>query len=67
MAETSNNGQQSALLHCLASLGAETFASVLLPKLVKQRSAHAVALTCTQLRDLSHGSVQRLDLTHVLN
>jgi hypothetical protein len=64
---TANNSQHAALLlHCLSSLGAETFASVLLPKLVKQRSARSVALTCRQLRDLCHGSVQRLNLTKVL-
>jgi hypothetical protein len=65
--QTSNNGQQSALLHCLASLGAETFASVLPPKLVEADAACDVALTCSQLRDLCHGSVQQLDLTHLLN
>jgi hypothetical protein len=54
------------LLRCLASLGVETFAGVLLPKLARQRSAGDVALTCTQLRDLCHGSVQRLDLTAAL-
>jgi hypothetical protein len=63
----SSDSQQSALLlQCLSSLGAETFAGVLLPKLARQRSAGDVALTCSQLRDLCHGSVQRLDLTQAL-
>lgn len=42
---TADNNQQSALLHCLSSLGADTFAGVLLPKLVEADSAGAVALT----------------------
>jgi hypothetical protein len=64
---TNNGSQPSLLLQCLSSLGAETFAGVLLPKLVEDGSACDVALTCSQLRDLCHGSVQQLDLTEVLD
>jgi hypothetical protein len=38
----------------------------LLPKLVEQGSAGAVALTCSQLRELCNDSVQHLDLTKQL-
>lgn len=54
--------QGSALLRCLAQLDVDTWASVLLPKLVDDGSAADFALTCTQLRELCHSSVKQLDL-----
>jgi hypothetical protein len=56
---------QSALLRCLSSLDVDTWAQVLLPKLVAQGSAGAVALTCSQLRDLCFGAVQHINLSSV--
>jgi len=53
----------SPLLHCLQQLNDDVWAQVLLPKLIANKSAHAVALTCTQLRSLCQRSHQQLDLT----
>lgn len=49
---------QSPLLQCLSQLNDDTWAAVLLPKLIKQRSARNVAASCTQLRDLCFRTVQ---------
>jgi hypothetical protein len=51
-AASSDSQQQNLLLPFLTSLGPGTFAAVLLPQLIKDGSARAVALTCSQLRDL---------------
>lgn len=42
------------------------WAQVLLPKLVRQGSAAAVALTCSQMRDLRYSSRQRVNLGGLL-
>jgi uncharacterized protein with HEPN domain len=60
-----DNPNQSALLRCLSSLGMDTWAQVLLPKLTSQGSASDVALACSQLRDLCFGAVQHLDFSSV--
>ena len=57
--------QDMSLLSCLSSLGVDTWAQVLLPKLIAHGSAQAVASTCSQLRDLCFGSVQHIDLSSV--
>jgi hypothetical protein len=48
-----DNLTQSALLRCLSSLDVHAWGQVLLPKLIAQGSAQAVASTCSQLRDLT--------------
>lgn len=53
------------LLRCLSSLDVDTWAQVLLPKLVDQGSAQNVTLTCSQLRDLCFGAVQQINLSSV--
>jgi hypothetical protein len=58
--------QASALLRCLSQLNTGTWAQVLLPKLVEQRSAADVALSCSQLRDLCYSSRQSLNLGALL-
>jgi hypothetical protein len=60
-----DNPHQSALLRCLSRLDVDTWAHVLLPKLIGQGSAQDVALTCSQLRDLCFGAVQHIDLSSV--
>lgn len=63
-----SSGQQpSALLHCLSQLNADTWAQVLLPKLVQQGSAAHVALACCQLRDLCFSSRHSLKLGALLD
>lgn len=52
----------SPLLTCLTKLNDDARAEVLLPKLIKQGSAKAVAATCTQLRDLCFRTVQTVKL-----
>lgn len=53
----------SPLLSCLSQLNDDVFTSYLLPKLIEQGSAGAVALTCSQARRLCQDSIQHLDLT----
>jgi hypothetical protein len=53
----------SPLLSCLSQLNDDVFTSYLLPKLIEQGSAGALALTCSQLRTLCQDSVQHLDLS----
>jgi hypothetical protein len=60
------SSQQSALLQCQAQLDSDTWVEVLQPKLIDNGSAGNVALTCTQLRTLCHGSRQQLKL-HTLH
>jgi hypothetical protein len=60
-----DNPNQAALLRCLSRLDVDTWAHVLLPKLVAQGSARDVALTCSQLRDLCFGAVQHINLSSV--
>lgn len=55
--------QGSALLRCLSQLHDDAWAQVLLPKLIAQGSAQAVAGICSQLRDLCFGGVHSLDLS----
>jgi hypothetical protein len=64
----STSTQASALLHCLSQLNSDVWAQVLLPKLVEQGSAAAVALTCSQLRDLCYNSRQEIKvrLSHMV-
>lgn len=57
--------QRSPLLQCLARIDVDTWARLLLPKLVKQGSATTVVLTCSELRDLCYGAVQHLNLSKV--
>jgi hypothetical protein len=59
--------QPSALLQCLSQLNADTWAQVLLLKLVEQGSAADVALTCSQLRDLCYSSRQSINLGALLD
>lgn len=47
----------------LSRLNSDTWSQVLLPKLIKQASAGAVALTCSQLRDVMYHGVQQVDLS----
>jgi hypothetical protein len=56
----------SPLLCCLSQLNDDVFTSYLLPKLIEQGSAGAVALTCRHLCELCQDSVQHLDLTKQL-
>jgi hypothetical protein len=63
----SSGPQPSALLHCLSQLNTDAWAQVLLPKLVDQGSAAAVALSCSQLRDLCYSSRQSLKLGALLD
>lgn len=55
----------SALIRCLQQLDDDVWAEVLLPKLVKDKSAAAVAASCSTLRKLCHGSVRKLNLIAV--
>ena len=57
--------QDMNLLRCLSSLGVDTWAQVLLPKLIADKSALAAASTCRQLRDLCFGSVRHINLSTV--
>jgi hypothetical protein len=50
-------------LWCLSQLNDDVFASYMLPKLIEQGSAAAVALTCSKLRRLCQSSTQHLDLS----
>jgi hypothetical protein len=54
--------QPSALLHCLYQLNTDTWAQVMMPKLVEHKSAADVALSCSQLRDLCYSSRQILKI-----
>jgi hypothetical protein len=56
----------SLLLRCISKLNDEVLSTYLLPKLVEQGSAAAVALTCSQLRKLCQVSTQHLDLSQQL-
>lgn len=56
-------GGQCFLLCCLSQLNDDVFSSYLLPKLIEQGSAGAVAFTCSQLRRLCQSSTQHLDLS----
>jgi hypothetical protein len=58
--------QQSHLLRCLSQLNDDVLAAYLLPKLVQQRSARAVALSCSHMRRLCQHNTQHLDLTKQL-
>jgi hypothetical protein len=58
--------QQSHLLRCLSQLNDDVLASYLLPKLVHQGSAAAVALSCSHMRRLCQHNTQHLDLTKQL-
>jgi hypothetical protein len=58
--------QASALLRCISQLNADTWAQVLLPKLIAQGSTADFALSCTQLRDLCYSSRQSLKLGALL-
>lgn len=58
-----NQGQWSAFLRCLSQLNDDAWAQALLPKLISQGSAQAVAGTCSQLRDLCFRGVRSLDLS----
>jgi hypothetical protein len=60
-----DNPNQSALLRCLSLLNVDTWAQVLLPKLISQGLAGNVALACRQLRDLCFGAVQHINLSSV--
>lgn len=53
---------RSPLLHCLEQVNDDVW-EVLLPKLVAQGSAAAVAQTCSQLRRLCQHSVRSLNMT----
>jgi len=57
-----STSEQSPFLHCLQQLNDDAWAQVLLPKLIEQGSAAAVALTCSQLRDLCNQYVEVIDL-----
>jgi hypothetical protein len=59
--------QDMSLLCCLSEVGVDTCAQVFLPKLIADKSAKAVASTCSQLRDLCFGSVLHIDLSSVHN
>jgi hypothetical protein len=59
--------QQSPFLRCLSQLNDDVLQAFLLPKLVQQGSAGAVALSCSQLRRLCQHNVQHLDLTKQLH
>lgn len=56
---------KSALLACLEQLDDDIWSCVLLPKLVADKSASAVCLTCSRLRQLSQTNKMRLDLSLV--
>jgi hypothetical protein len=56
-------GSSSALLRCLERLNHDVWADVLLPKLIADQTAGAVAASCSALRRLCHGSVRKLNLT----
>jgi hypothetical protein len=53
-----DNPNQAALLRCLSRLDVDTWAQVLLPKLIAQGSARDITLTCSELRDLCFGAAQ---------
>ena len=65
-AQQSNPAGESALLCCLSQLNDDVLTAYLLPMLVEQGSAGAVALTCSQLRRLCQLSTQHLDLSKQL-
>jgi hypothetical protein len=56
-----------AAISTAALLNTDTWAQVLLPKLVEQGSAAAVALTCSQMRDLCYSSRQSINLGALLD
>jgi hypothetical protein len=58
--------QQSHLLRCLSQLNNDVLASYLLPKLVQQGSARAVALSSSHMRRLCQHNTQHLDLSKQL-
>lgn len=57
----------SDLLRCLGQLNDYVWAEVLLPKLIADKTAGAVAVSCSSLRRLCHGSVRKLNLTALGN
>jgi hypothetical protein len=63
----SSGKQPSALLHCLSQLNSDVWEQVVLPKLIEHGSAAAVALSCSQLRDLCYSSRQSLNLGRLLD
>jgi len=58
-----SSSEQSPFLHCLQQLNDDTWAQVLLPKLIEQGSVADVAQTCSQLRDLCNQYVEVIDLS----
>jgi len=60
-------GSQSAFLQCLSKLNDDTFCQILLPKLKADASAGSLAATCSQLRRLCHNSIERLDMSPLIN
>ena len=66
VAAPGNPAGESALLRCLYQLNDDVLTAFLVPKLVEQGSAGAVALSCSQLRRLCHLSTQHLDLSKQL-
>jgi len=58
---------ESAFLQCLSKLNDDTFCQVLLPQLKADRSAGSLAATCSQLRSLCHNSIERLDMSPLIN
>jgi hypothetical protein len=66
VAQPGNPAGESALMRCLSQLNDDVLTSYLLPKLVEQGSAGAVALSCSQLRRLCQLSTQHLDLSKQL-
>jgi hypothetical protein len=57
----------SALLHCLEQLNDEVWGTLLLPKLQADKSAGAVALTCSRFRKLCQSNQGKLDLISLCN
>jgi hypothetical protein len=57
---------QSALLQFLEKLDEDTFCQTLLPMLIENESAGDLAATCSQLRQLCHSSIKKLDLRALL-
>jgi hypothetical protein len=55
----------SPLLQCLDQVNDDVWEQILLPKLLQQGSAPAVALSCTQLRRLCQHSIETLNLTNM--
>jgi hypothetical protein len=63
VAQPGNPAGESALLRCLSQLNDDVLTAYLLPKVVEQESAGAVALTCSQLRRLCELSTHHLKLS----